>query len=87
MAWRYSDRFSNPDVVEHARSMALEAISETNPQDAISLAEKHGNTEKLLSGIARGWAMLDENAAKTWAASIQDPEISARLIKSIEPDD
>jgi hypothetical protein len=85
MAWRYSDRFSNPAVVEHVRGMALEAMSETNPQDAIILAEKHGNTEKLLSGIARGWAMLDEKAAKTWAASIQDPEISARLIQSIGP--
>lgn len=85
LAWRYSDQFSSPVVIEHVRSMALEAMSETNPQEAISLAEKHGNTEKLLSGIARGWAMLDVNAAKNWAASIQDPEISARLIKSIGP--
>lgn len=85
LAWRYSNQFSSPVVIEHVRSMALEAMSETNPQEAISLAEKHGNTEKLLSGIARGWAMLDAKAAKTWAASIQDPEISARLIKSIGP--
>ena len=85
MAWRYSDQFSSPVVIEHVRSMALEAMSETNPQEAISLAQDHGNTEKFLSGIARGWAMLDAKAAKTWAASIQDPEISARLIKSIGP--
>lgn len=83
MTLRYSDQFSSPAVVEHVRSMALEAISESNPQHAISIAQEHGNTEKLLSGIARGWAMLDADAAKKWAASIQDVEVSARLINLI----
>lgn len=83
LTWKYSDRFSDPGTVEHVRSMALEAIAETRPQDAIKLAATRGNSETLLAGIARGWASADDAGAKTWIHSLADPDLAAKLLQEI----
>ncbi len=83
LTWKYSDRFADSATVEHVRSMALEAIAETRPQDAIKLAATCGNSETLLTGIARGWASADDAAAKTWIRSLADPDLSTKLLQAI----
>ncbi len=83
LAWQYSDRFSDPQTVEHVRSVALEAMAETRPQDAIKLAETGGNSEILLAGIARGWAATNLSATKAWLAGLTDQELAGRLLKSL----
>jgi len=83
LTWKYSTSFSDPATVEHVRSMALEAIAETRPADAIKLAETGGNTETLPGGVARGWAAYDEVAAKTWLGSLPDRDLSTRLNQQI----
>ncbi len=83
LTWKYSDRFADPKTVEHVRSMALEAIAETRPQDAIKLAATGGNSETLLAGIARGWASADEVAAKAWIATLPDQALATRLMETV----
>ena len=83
LAWKYSDRFADAETVEHVRSMALEAMAEERPQDALRWAATGGNGEVLLAGIARGWALNDEAAATRWIKSLPDRELAARLTKEI----
>jgi hypothetical protein len=83
LTWKYSDRFADPATVEHVRSMALEAIAETRPQDAIKLAATGGNSATLLTGIARGWASADDAGAKAWIRSLADPDLAAKLLQAI----
>lgn len=83
LTWKYSDRFADPATVEHVRSTALEAMAETRPQDAIKLAATVGNSETLLTGIARGWASADDAAARTWIRSLADPDLAAKLLQTI----
>ena len=79
LAWTYSDRVSDRQSIEHIRGMALKAMAETRPLDAIKLAQTAGNSEALLAGIARGWAITDDSAAEEWIASLPDPDLAARL--------
>lgn len=79
LAWKYSDRVSDRKSVEHIRGMALKAMAETRPLEALKLAETAGNGEALLAGIARGWAITDDEAAEEWIASLPDPDLAARL--------
>jgi hypothetical protein len=79
LAWKYSDRVSDRKSIEHVRGVALKAMAETRPLDALKLAETAGNSEALLAGIARGWAVTDDDAAEEWIASLPDPDLAARL--------
>ncbi len=79
LAWKYADRVSDRKSVEQIRGVALKTMAETRPLDAIKLAETAGNSETLLAGIARGWAVTDDSAAEEWIASLQDPDMAARL--------
>lgn len=79
LAWTYSDRVSDRKSIELVRGMALKAMAQTRPLEAIKLAETAGNSEALLAGIARGWAITDDDAAEEWVASLPDPELVARL--------
>lgn len=79
LAWKYSDRVSDRKSIEHIRGMALKAMAETRPLDAIKLAQAAGNSELLLAGIARGWSITDDSAAEEWIASLPDPDLAARL--------
>lgn len=63
--------------------MALEAMSETDPRQAIQLAESVGNNPELLKGIARGWSFNDLAAAKQWVGGLTDPELTKSLMKEI----
>jgi len=83
LTWKYATRFSDPSTVDYVRSMALEAIAETRPQDAIRLAASGGNSETLLTGIARGLAANDSAAAQAWIGSLSDRELAARLSQQI----
>lgn len=83
LAWRYCDRFADPETAEQTRGTVLEAIAESRPQDAIKLAESGGNGEELLEGIARGWATLDDDAAKAWIRSLPDPETVKKLLEAL----
>jgi hypothetical protein len=83
LAWKYCDRFADPETAEQTRGTVLEAIAESRPQDAIKLAESGGNGEDLLEGIARGWATLDDEAAKAWIQSLPDPEMVKKLLEAI----
>ena len=65
--------------MEQVRGMALKAMAETRPLEALKLAEAAGNCEALLAGIARGWASTDDSAAEEWIASVADPALAARL--------
>jgi hypothetical protein len=82
---RAATGFSDPARILHVRAMALEAISETNPSEAIQFAESVGNDPELLMGIARGWAFKDEAAAKEWISRITDPELVKLLMRQISP--
>ncbi len=77
--------FSDSVRILNVRAMALEAISETNPNEAIQLAESVGNDPELLMGIARGWSLKDEAAAKEWISRITDPELTKLLMRQISP--
>lgn len=79
LAWKYSDRISDRKSLEHVRGMALKAMAETRPLQALKLAESGGNSEALLAGIARGWAATDDTAAEEWIGSLADPDLAARL--------
>lgn len=83
LAWKYCDRFADPETAEQTRGSVLESIAESRPQDAIKLAESGGNGEDLLEGIARGWATLDDEAAKVWIQSQPDPETVKKLLEAI----
>lgn len=84
LVWsRAATGFSDPARILNVRAMALEAMSETNPSEAIQLAESVGNDPELLMGIARGWSFKDEAAAKVWINSITDPELIKSLMKEI----
>jgi hypothetical protein len=83
LAWKYCDRFADPETAEQTRGTVLENIAESRPQDAIKLAESGGNGEDLLEGIARGWATLDDEAAKAWIESQPDPETVKKLLEVI----
>lgn len=79
LAWSEALRFTDVSRVEHVRGMALEAMAETRPQDALKLADSAGNPPTLLKGIARGWASWDAPAAKAWINTIPNPEITKAL--------
>lgn len=79
LAWKYSDRFSDPKYSEHVRGRALEVMAVTRPDDAIKLAGAGGNSETLLAGIARGWAATDDSAAMEWIDSLADADLASRL--------
>ena len=79
LAWKYSDLVSDPKSMEQVRGMALKAMAETRPLEAIELARDAGNGEALLAGIARGWAITDEDAAEKWVSSLPDPNVVIRL--------
>lgn len=79
LAWKYSDRFSDPKYSEHVRGRALEIMAITRPDDAIKLAGAGGNSETLLAGIARGWAATDDSAAMEWIDSLPDADLASRL--------
>ena len=79
LAWKFSERVTDRKSMEQVRSMALKAMAETRPLEAIKLAETAGNSEALLVGIARGWASTDDSAAEQWIASQADPDLAARL--------
>ena len=83
LTWNYCDRFTDPETAEQTRSMVLQALAEDRPQDAIRLAEAGGNSEILLTGIARGWFSTDAAAAKAWIASLPDPEQAAKLLEAV----
>ena len=83
LAWKYCDRFTDPETAELTRSTALEAMAETHPQDAVKLAELGGNSDALLTGIARGWFSSDEKAATAWINSLPDPQRVARLLEAV----
>lgn len=86
LAWsRAATGFSDPERILNVRAMALEAISETNPGEAIQLADSVGNDPALLMGIARGWSFKDEPAAKEWISRITDPELAKLLMLQISP--
>lgn len=80
LAWKYCDRFTDPETAEQTRSTTLQAMAETHPQDAVKLA---GNSDSLLAGVARGWFSTDEKAASAWINSLPDPEQVAKLREAI----
>lgn len=83
LTWNYCDRLTDPETTEQTRSTALQAIAESHPQDAIRLAATAGNSELLLTGIARGWFSTDAAAAKAWITSLPDPEQVAKLLEAV----
>lgn len=84
LAWsRAATGFSDPQRILNVRAMALEAMAETQPAEAIQLAESVGNDPQLLKGIARGWASRDEKSTTTWIHSLQDPELEKSLVDEI----
>lgn len=83
LTWKEATRMATPEKTEHVRAMAVEAIAETNPQEAIRLANSAGNPTPLLRGIARGWDTLDSLAADEWIHSQQDPVLVEILKREI----
>jgi hypothetical protein len=83
LAWSYSSLFTDPKQNTHVRSMALEAMAEANPLDAIRLAESVGNDPVLLQGVARGWSSQDADAAKAWIQGLADPVLVKLLMEEI----
>lgn len=83
-AWSEATRFNDPKRVEHVRCMAVEAMAETRPQDALRLAASVGSPPALLESIAGSWAAWDAPAAKAWIATLPDAELAQRLNAKIE---
>lgn len=78
-AWSEATRFNDPKRVEHVRCMAVEAMAETRPQDALRLAASVGSPPALLESIAGSWAAWDAPAAKAWIATLPDAELAKTL--------
>lgn len=83
LTWKQSTLFNDAKRIEHVRAMALEAIAETRPQDALKLASTVGSSPVLLESIARSWASWDEPAAQAWIASLKDAELAESLNAAI----
>ena len=82
-AWHEAERFADPAQVTHVRSMALEAMAEERPMDALKLAESAGNPDSMLLAIARGWASWDPDAAAGWISSLGENPLAGDLRKEI----
>ncbi|MEO5912982.1 MAG: hypothetical protein ABIS50_02035 [Luteolibacter sp.] len=82
-AWSHATVFSDPERIQNVRAMALEAMAESKPLDAIKLAESVGNDPVLLKGIARGWASQDGEAATGWIHAMKDTELEQSLLDEI----
>lgn len=82
---RAATGFSDPARILNVRAMALEAISRTNPSEAIQLAATIGNDPELLRGIARGWSYKDDAEVKKWISGITEPELAKSLMTEISP--
>ena len=83
LAWRQSTRFDDASRIGHVRSIALEAMAETRPQDALNLAATAGNSPLLLQAVARGWASWDAPAAEAWIGGLTDLALATSLRDSI----
>ena len=82
-SWRQADMV--PERAGHIRAMALEAIAESNPQRALSMA---GSVKQVPAewwrAIGRGWAYEDARGATAWARSIEDPELRTLVLEEVE---
>ncbi len=81
LAWNQVSALEDPDSIRNVRAMALEAMAETRPQNAIKLAETVGNDPELLKGIVRGWEYGGDAAdTRDWIHSMKDPELVKSLL-------
>lgn len=81
--WNEAGRFQNPEQAAHVRCMALEAMAEERPQDALKLAESAGNPASMLRAVARGWASWDPESAGKWISSLDDSQLVDDLRQEI----
>jgi hypothetical protein len=84
LAWNQVSGFEDPERILNVRAMALGAMAEFNPQDAIKLAETVGNDPERLKGIVRGWEYGGDAAATLdWIHSMKDPELVKSLLDEL----
>jgi hypothetical protein len=83
LAWRQAVRFQDASRIGHVRCMALEAMAESRPHDALRLAESAGNPPELLHAVAAAWASWDKPAVDAWIATLSDPQLAVALRKDI----
>lgn len=83
LAWQQAERFQDRTRVEHVRGIALEAIAESRPHEALRLARSAGDPPALLQAVVRGWASWDEPAARSWIGSLKDEALVETLGESL----
>lgn len=84
LSWQEATLCKDPARVTHVRAMALEAMAESRPQDALRLAGSPENAPPAwLHAIARGWSTLDESATLAWLATLPDPELGREIRKTL----
>lgn len=79
LAWQEAGTLPDFPRATHVRGVALEALAETRPHDALGLATAAGSPPEFLTAVARGWAMADAEAATRWAETQTDESLRQSL--------